>query len=88
MRPALTLLFLASACTVVDAPEEIEDLVVYGFEHFDDDEEYLIAVGEGLFPWVDENFEELTDGYRVEDLSVENLENAGVEDPDLSLIHI
>ncbi len=83
MRPALTVLLLASACTVVDAPEDIEELVVYGFEHFEDDEEHLIAVGEGLFPWVDDNFEELTDGYRVEDLSIENLENAGVEEPDI-----
>lgn len=83
MRPALTMLLLVSACTVVDAPEDVEELVVYGFEHFDDDEEHLIAVGEGLFPWVDDNFEELTGGYRVEDLSVENLENAGVEDPDI-----
>ncbi|MFT6231481.1 MAG: hypothetical protein ACJAZO_001989, partial [Myxococcota bacterium] len=83
MRHALAVLLLASACTVVDAPDEVEDLVVYGFEHFDDEEEHLIAVAEGLFPWVDLNFEELTDGYRVEDLTVESLEIAGVEDPDI-----
>ncbi len=71
------------ACTVVDAPEEIEDLVVYGFEHFDDDSRHLQAVSDQLFPWVDENFVEMTDGWRVNNLTEEHLEAAGVENPDI-----
>ena len=40
-------------------------------------------MGEGLFPWVDDNYDEMTDGWRVNNLTVEHLEAAGVEDPDL-----
>lgn len=81
----LTLLAALStaACTVVDAPTEVEDLVVFGFEHFEDPPRFLEAVHFGLAPWVDDHFDEMVDGWRVNNLTEAHLEAAGVEDPEL-----
>jgi hypothetical protein len=82
---AVALLALALppiGCTVVDAPETLEELVVFGFEHFDEDASYLEAMGENLFPRVDEHLEELAEGYHVDELDEGHLTAAGVESPD------
>lgn len=78
----LVCLTLLSACKVVDAPDALEELVVYGFVHFDDDIDYLEAVGEKLIPAVEGLDEELTEGYYVDLLTADDLALAGVESPE------
>jgi hypothetical protein len=75
-------LLLLPACRVVDAPETLEELVVFGFVHFDDDIEYLEAVGETLFPGVAGLDDELSEGYYVDLLTADDLATAGVDDPE------
>ncbi len=79
LRASPLLLLLLAGC-VVDAPETIEELVVFGFEHFDDRPAYLEATVEGLLPLLPPVAEELEDGYRVDLLGGEHLEAAGVEE--------
>ncbi len=69
-------------CTVVDAPDTLEELVVFGFEHFDDDEVYLQAMGEKLLPAVEEHLDELDEGFHVDALDETHLGAAGVDSPD------
>ena len=76
---ALPILLLLGGCKVVDAPETLEALVVFGFVHFDDDIAYLEAVGEGLFPEVEAHADELAEGYFVDLLTADDLALAGVE---------
>jgi hypothetical protein len=81
MRRALSVIpLLLAGCKVVDAPDALEELVVYGFVHFDDDIEYLEAMGEKLFPAVAEHEDELAEGYFVDLLTAGDLTLAGVED--------
>lgn len=75
--------FLLLACKVTDAPDNVEELVVYGFEHFEDEPRFLRAMGAELFPWVDDHFDEMEEGWRVETLTEAHLEAAGVEDPEI-----
>lgn len=81
MPVALTL-FLLAGCRVVDAPDSLEELAVFGFVHFDDDLAYLEAVGDKLFPAVGEIEEELSEGYYVDRLTAAHLEQVGVEAAD------
>ncbi len=67
---------------VVDAPETIEELVTFGFEHYEEEPRYLRATAEALLPLVDDSFDEITDGWRVDNLSADHLLAAGVEVPD------
>ena len=84
-RPACPLgllaLVLLPAC-VVDAPETIEELVVFGFEHYDDRPAFLSATVDGLLPLLDDVREELEDGYAVDLLAAEHLEAAGIDRPE------
>jgi hypothetical protein len=73
---------LAGGCKVVDAPDALEELVVFGFVHYDEDIEYLEAVGEKLFPGVEGLDAELEEGYYVDLLTADDLAQAGVEDPE------
>ena len=82
LLPALLCLFHTS-CTVVDAPETLEELVVFGFEHFGDDDPYLEAVVEGLIPLAEEHLEQLVEGYHVDNLTEAHLAAAGVEEADV-----
>ncbi len=75
-------LLAAAGCTVVEAPDSLEELVVFGFEHFDDDEAYLEAMGSNLFPLIDEHLVELGEGYHVDALDESHLAAAGVTSPD------
>jgi hypothetical protein len=80
----LTLASVASTgCKVVDAPQNLEDLMVFGFESFGDDRAMQATIDE-LLPLIDENAEDLTDGYRVATLGPEHLAAAGIEDAEVS----
>ena len=75
---------LTSGCVLVDAPETLEELVVFGFTHFEDDEAFLRATGDNMLPLAEEVLDELRDGYYVDLLDNEDLEAAGVDAPDVS----
>jgi hypothetical protein len=77
------LLALGCGCTVVDAPETLEELVVFGFVHFDESEAFLRATADNLIPLAEENLEELQDGYYVDLLTAEDLEATGVDAPEI-----
>jgi hypothetical protein len=74
----IALLALLSGCKVVDAPQDLEDLMVFGFVNFDD-VEFLEATEAALIPLVEAQLEDLSDGYRVTELTREDLEAGGVE---------
>lgn len=74
----LLLLPMLTGCKVVDAPEDIESLMVFGFANFDEDEAFLEETERQLIPLVEARLEELTKGYRVADLTAADLEKAGV----------
>jgi hypothetical protein len=82
MPHALLVALLLSGCKVVDAPDSLEELVVFGFVHFDEDASYLEAMGEKLLPAVEEHEDELAEGYYVDLLTAEDLATAGVEEPE------
>ena len=42
--------WLLASCRVVDAPEDLEELVVFAFRNFDGEEEEVEAAVEGLVP--------------------------------------
>lgn len=77
----MLLLTLLTACKVVDAPEDLESLVVFGFVHFEDDAAFLEQTAQGLLPLIDANREELAEGYRVDDLTSVDLGEAGIDAP-------
>ncbi|TNE87590.1 MAG: hypothetical protein EP330_18000 [Deltaproteobacteria bacterium] len=80
--PVVALVGLA-ACKVVDAPDNLEELMVFGFEHFEDDNAILADMFEELVPLVDAQTEALGEGYRINTLSTENLEDAGIPAPNV-----
>lgn len=88
MRPNLMILAgLLGGCRVVQAPETIEELVVFGFQHFDDkDEDALRDMEVNLGPLVIENIDQMTEGYAVNQLTAEDLALAGVIDADVTEI--
>lgn len=73
---------LACGCKVVDAPDDLEDLAVFGFVHFDDGDAFREETADALTLSVDDNLVELREGYRVDSLTGEDLEGAGVEAPE------
>jgi hypothetical protein len=86
-RGVVLALLLAPGCKVVDAPDTLEDVVVYGFEHYDEeDPEYLVATHVEMEPLVEANLEALDEGYRVSNLTSEHLEAAGIEDAEVAEI--
>ncbi len=74
---------LLGGCTVVDAPEDFEELVVFAFVNFEERQSFADAAAEGLVPFVEANFKALDvdggDGYRVSSLTEEDLAAAGIE---------
>ncbi|MCO4747062.1 MAG: hypothetical protein KC912_19860 [Proteobacteria bacterium] len=79
----LLLIPVLGACKVVDAPENLEEILVFGFEHFDDGDEQLSVMFEELVPLVDAQGDALAEGYRIDSLDPEHLEAVGVEAPDV-----
>lgn len=76
----ISLLFVLPGCVVIDAPETIEELVVFGFEHHADSAAHREAFAEGLLPPIEDEWEGLFEGYRVDNLDADHLAGAGVED--------
>ena len=70
------------ACKVTDAPEDVEDLVVYAFDHTDDSNRFRTASGDGLVPVIDEQFDAMLEGYAVHSLTADDIRGVGVELPE------
>ncbi len=77
---ACAALIAAAGCGVPDAPESLEDLVVFGFEHFEDKDTVVQQVADDLQPLLAQHAEDLAAGFRVSNLTAAHLEAAGVED--------
>ena len=73
------MLLLALACKPPpDAPTEMNELTSYLFVHMgDEDSEYLEAGMANLQTWVEDNWNPLQEGYRVQSLSTEAIESIG-----------
>ncbi|HND34527.1 MAG TPA: hypothetical protein PLA94_31205 [Myxococcota bacterium] len=68
------------ACRVVDAPENIEELMTFGFvQHGAADSSWPTAFATNLLPELDSHAEELEKGYRVGSLLPEDIAEAGFE---------
>jgi hypothetical protein len=83
MRPVAGIVGLVlgiGGCKVADAPDGLEDLVVFGFEHFDDKDAVVQQVADDLGPLLDRHADELESGFRVSNLTAAHLSAAGVED--------
>ncbi|MCA9569239.1 MAG: hypothetical protein KC656_15425 [Myxococcales bacterium] len=74
----IALLALLGGCRVIDAPDNLEELMVFAFDGFEDERVMRASVDE-LLPLVDENLAELEDGYLIDQLTVEDLASIGVE---------
>lgn len=78
----MLILLALAACKVVDAPANLEALATYTFANYDDPEALVAAVDS--FPrLVDKHVEALESGYRVDDLTAEDLESAGILDAEV-----
>lgn len=86
MRGGVFALLLLAGCNVVDAPEDLEELMVYGFENFSRDDDFLIAMSDNLLPQVDAQYEAIAEGYRIDSLTIEQIEANGLEDVDVNEI--
>ena len=63
---------MSVACRPPEAPESLDELSSFLFEHvWDADEAYLEVGLENLDAWLDENFEDIHEGYEVTNLSQE-----------------
>lgn len=82
--PALTLAALSLlACRPPEAPDTFDEMMVFGFVHFDDeDPASLQSLGEKMIPWLDGHLEETLDGYEIAAMSDESLAEAGVDGQD------
>ena len=59
-----------------EAPETLEELTNYLFEHFDDEEPDSLQAGlTNLEAWLESNMEQANEGYKVQDLSELAIEN-------------
>jgi len=82
MRTATTLflgsLFLpaATGCTVIEAPEDFDELTAYLYEHLPTGGEVLYAGTRNLDTWLLENHTSLEEGYLVQNLSLEAIRSA------------
>ena len=79
-------LLLGAGCKVEDAPERLEQLMVFGFQHFEDHRAQQVEIRETLEPEVELDWDELNQGFRIDTLSAEDLEDAGIEGADVSHI--
>ncbi len=66
-------------CKVFDAPDTIEELVVYGFVGFDEGADRAGAAATGLHPLLLTYEDDLLEGLRIDDLSQEDIDSAGVD---------
>ena len=63
----------------IEAPDNIEEMMNFGFVHFTGPNGELEALSENLFPFVDEHLDEAETGWQINSLSVDDLETAGLE---------
>ena len=76
--PSLLSFALITACRPPEAPDTIEEMMVYGFTHQADDEEHILALADKLIPFMEAHEEELAEGYEVSALTTEDLAAAEV----------
>ena len=74
---SILLLTVAGGCKVVDAPETLEELVVFGFVNYDGDLAVREAFADGIRPHFEEFTEELEGLYPPKGLKAEYLMNGG-----------
>ncbi len=93
MRPiyalCMILLFALVACKPAppDAPEELDQLVGFLFEHVDDDEADYLQVGAvNTDAWLDKRLQETLEGYSVDDLSLEAINALGGAQQDAATV--
>ena len=68
------------ACSVPDAPETLDLLGSYLFtEYANPDERYMEQGMENLKTWIDANREDVQEGYRIENISIEAIEALELE---------
>jgi hypothetical protein len=80
------MLLLLIGCKVIDAPETIEELMIFGFvNHGQEDPEWASTFAGNLVPELDIHQEELVEGYRVDSLTEENIEATGVSSNDVNI---
>lgn len=73
------LLMSLIGCKVAEAPEELQSLMTYGFVHTEDDDSGpMEEVAEGLPPLVVTHEADLDAGYRVDSLTLADLEAVGL----------
>jgi hypothetical protein len=84
----LPLLAMTPGCKkVVEAPDDLEELVVYSFVNFDnEDAEVLVAAEANIIPEVNTHEDEMAEGFLVNSLTAADLEAVGVTDPDVTEI--
>lgn len=77
---ALASLGLAACKAPPEAPDKLESLAAYLFEHAGDEEPDALKVGvENLDRWLDANVEEARDGYTIHTLSIDAIDGVGVD---------
>jgi hypothetical protein len=88
MNLLLPILALTPGCKkAVEAPQNLEELVVFGFVHFDDEDVEVLEVTQAnLIPEVNAHEDEMADGYLVNSLTAADLEAVGVVDPNVTEI--
>jgi len=82
LRPSLAVLTtLAVGCAAPpEAPEKLEELAAFLFDHADDDDPEALAVGvENLDAWLGRNLEEAREGYTINTLSAAAIEGVNVD---------
>lgn len=62
-----------------EAPENIEEMMNFGFVHFDAEDNALEALSYNLFPFVQDNLADAETGWQINSLSLNDLEAAGVD---------
>ena len=79
---SILLLTVAGGCKVVDAPETLEELVVFGFVNYDGGPGVREAFADGIRPHFEEFTEELEAGMRVDSLTADDLVDLGYRGED------
>jgi hypothetical protein len=71
---------LAGCRRLPDAPQSLEELTNYLFVHFEDDNDLALQAGViNTHDWLALNFKEANTGYRVQDLSIDAVDNLGID---------
>lgn len=84
--PALPTLLLCTTllvgCRPPEAPDTIEEMMLYGFDNYDqEDPTWLVNLGDKLVPWLDSHMEEAAEGFEINALTADNLATAGLDVP-------